>query len=328
MNIITFFHRFLGPQPPPTAEPSPLTAFPIEQRYWGETIDHFLRWNRYARRWDAPAPLQVDSLALQLLDGGAHVAAWYADDTWVWTVWVTLGVAQDTSIERIHEFLATYHHWARNYPGHELPKLALTSPQGERTLAMHELLAFALPDSVKGLSDHFSRAILDQRLAVFATLCCPSGLPRGEALRALLDIDSPTGMEAPDDWTSAWLASRTYNRWERSGVLYGFTHHSGVILHTSSTWLPNLCRPRESAAAPPSEGCYFDLALLSFSEAALEILARTSSGDASSTRQTRAADTVRMTLRRLREAFSTPIDQGRDLLRLWRCVALADLGVD
>jgi len=314
MNVITFFHRFLGPPPRPTPGVRAASQLPIEQRYWSEEIDTWLRTHRYQQRIDAPYTLEWEQAPLRLVAGGALCAGQVLNGDWLWTAWATVEI--DAGLSVVHRFLADNHYWAPNFPGHMLPLLHdAANPQAE--LCMRALLALAVPADAttnKCLAGCFDHAVFDQRLTVFACIDCGEDLlPDGEVLRALLDVDAPSGMKAPEVWTDAWLADRTYRRWQEQGVLYGFTHHSGVVVHQKKSWMRSLCVPPDDLDGPRSRGCYFDLALMVFTEAALSVLASRSS-------------LATAALAHLRRVFPTPIDQGRALLTLWREVCARDLG--
>jgi hypothetical protein len=314
MNLISLFHRFVGPPPPEQQPPRPATGYPIEQRYWSAEIDAWPRAHRHQQRIDPPYVLEWEQTPLRLVAGGAFCTRQVTNGDWLWTAWATVEI--DAALSVVHRFLAENHYWAPNYPGHMLPLLHdAGNPQAN--VRMRDLLALAVPaDAAKNesLADFFDRPVFDQRLAVFACLDCgEEPLPDGEALRSLLDVDQPSGMEAPAEWTRAWLDRHTYRRWQEQGVLYGFTHHSGIVLHREKSWMGALCLPPEDLDGPRNRGCYFDLALLAFTEAALSVLAVGSPLAAEAAAH-------------LRRVFPTPIDQGRALLALWREVYARDLG--
>jgi hypothetical protein len=315
VNLVSFFHRLLGPAPPIRAEYRQACDYPIEQRYWSPCFDDAVHARRWARKFDPPMPLTTtdEDCTCSLEHSGA--AAFQCNrGQWLWTVWVTLSLdlPADNSTPTAQRFLSRYHLWAPNFPGDRLPLLG--DPDGQQ-LTMRELLPLHLPDDVPWLPTNFDNAVFDQRLGVFAMLSVPR-LPTGEALRSLLDIDPATGMEAPSEWTERWLAGRLYDRWATHGVLWGFTHHSALLLHAGQDWLGSLCRPAFPPDGPRNQGAYFDLALLAFSEMALAVVAaqEASAGDPP------AKTTVA-------KGLSTPIDQGRALLDCWRAAYRRDLSL-
>ncbi len=326
MSVVSLFHRFIGPALtgaegiPRYAEASTL---PIEQRYWAEPVDSWLRRRRWARHFDPAIALEGASGIVHLTDGGAHAAVVLPDGRALWTVWATMKFPAQIGVAAIQSFLAEHHYWAPNYPDHVLPLLKEVSTGADRSV--REILAQALPNAVAHLAESFEQAVFDQRLAVFGALRT-DWLPQGERLRSLLDVDPPAGMEAPAAWTRNWLTGRVYRRWECRGVLWGFTHHSGFVLHPGHTWMEHLCRPPADPGGPRNGGAYFDLALIAFTEVALEVLARSDTLVAATENDTVSlAVAANDLLRRLRSAFPTPIDQGRELLSIWRQACRRDL---
>lgn len=310
MNVINFFHRFVGP-PPPTPPKASGAVHPIEQRYWAAPIAEFLDRYRFAHPGDASLCLRGDAIQARIFQGGALAVAHLSTDDWLWVAWLSLELEPSTAAPPplpVQDFLASYRYWTRAYPGQAESRF-----DDGRTVA--QVLAQSLPPAVAFLQHSFDRCVFDQRLAVFARLDCGSDLPCGESLRALLDLDPPTGMEAPGEWTAQWLQGRLYERWAGYGVLYGFTHHSGFALTSGEPrpWLDRLCHPRWPLEAPQSQGAYFDLALLVFAEAALHVVADTIDREGS------------VLLNRLLGTFATPIDQGRALLDCWRRAYKRDL---
>ncbi len=331
MNIVSFFHRFVGPPPPESPASVLAGSLPIEERYWSPPIQDWLLQHRFAADFDPPAEFAAENLTVKLVAGGAHAAGAADEGRWIWTAWITLAVSRPAGGDEANTgertslfletqgFLSQHHYWAPAYPGHS-PRRLRDSSGGETTLA--GLLEWALPAEVRHLARSFPSALLDQRLGIWAALDTGGLDLRGESLRSLLDLDPPQGMEAPQAWTSAWLAGRTYERWRLHGIVYGFTHHSGFVLHSGQPWLERLCRPRRAEEISGSAGVYFDLALLVFSEVALDLATR--SGVEISGRSN--CEGCRA-LRRIQDAFPTAIDQGRDLLRIWRRVCHRDLGL-
>ncbi len=330
MNLVSFFHRFLGPPPPESKPAAPVSALPIEERYWSPAIHNWLMRHRYAVDLDPPTEFTTEHVALKLIASGAHAGGAVDNQSWVWTAWITFSIGtteaqgNNTGSERpissAQRFLTQYHYWAPPYPG---SKLAVLREQGGAELQLPALFERALPPEVAHLSQSFSSAVFDQRLAVWASLDTGGIELQGESLRSLLDIDPPEGMEAPQAWGAKWLEGRTYERWKLHGIVYGFTHHSGFVLHNGQSWLERLCRPRPTNELSGSVGAYFDLALLVFSEIALELAAHAGiTGPYPREREGCSA-----ALRFILDAFPTPVDQGRDLLRTWRHVYRRDLGL-
>lgn len=335
MTLVSLFHRFTGPAPPQAPPPKPADEYAIEHRYWSAPLDAWLRSRRFSRRFDPAAELRTGELRVLLSDGGAHAAACLPSGKWLWSAWMTLEVqnADETKkqegprLDAVQNFLAAYRYWAPGYGGHVLPKMRLEgdSPGGE--MDARQLLEWALPEEVAHLAQWFDDAVFDQRLAVWAVVRLAGSLPDGERLRSLVDIDPSTGMESPAPWAAEWLVGRVYRRWQLSGLIYGFTHHSGIVLDAGPTprnWLAGLCRPRWPADAAPSEGSYFDLALLVFAEAALRAAGDTRE-PVEGTKREQYAQAVEG---HLRQGLATPHDQGRDLLRCWRIVCARDLGLE
>ncbi len=329
MNLVSFFHRFLGPPPPETSAPPAATSYPIEERYWSTPIHAFLSSHRFSKRFVSPLPFRAEELSVRLVSGGAHAAGPACATRWLWTAWATVEIGDSsTSLNTLQDFLASHHHWAPAYPGQTQPALRHAHDSAAKPLSIRDLMREALPTEVAHLEAAFDDSVFDQRLAVFAVLRAAGKLPCGEALRSLLDVDPPAGMEAPESWTARWLDGRTYDRWANHGLIYGFTHHSGVVLYRDQTWLGSLCAPRHPVDAAPNQGCYFDLALLVFIGTALAVLMRRTppSGLATVPAHDHCGASVPGLGELLREP-ATLVDQGRDLLRVWLRVIQRDLGL-
>jgi hypothetical protein len=230
-------------------------------------------------------------------------------------------------LDAVQNFLAAYACWAPRYAGHALPEMRSEGDAPVGGPNARQLLERALPEEVAHLAHSFDDALLDQRLAVWAMVRVAGSIPGSERLRSLIDIDPPVGMESGDQWAAEWLADRLYRRWQVSGLVYGFTHHSGIVLDAGvppRNSLAGLCRPRWPADAAPSEGAYFDMALLVFAEAALRVAAATRRIVGETQREESAAHVLEL----LRQPLATQHDQGRELLRCWRAVCERDLGLD
>ena len=336
-------HRFRGPAPRGLEESGRhAEVFPApESQYWSPVLDAYLMRGRLARRLDMPITLRadseklkavqrqhkVDSLVVEAVDAGAWPVA-PIDGQWVWLAWLTLrlSVAEadkpQATFAQVQTFLADYHLWAPNYVGAQLPVLGSDATAHGTVL---DVLADCLPASAQYLGPSLGDGVFDQRFGVWALVDTGVFPPDERTLRALVDVDPPSGMEAVTAWQDRWLSERIYRRWPE--VIYGFTHHSGVVAHAGLPWLETLCRPRYPISEPRGAGCYFDMALLVFGECALE----------AEVRRLRAArglgladevptDVADGTLRALGEVVWSPIDQGRALAALWRRVARSDLG--
>lgn len=351
--LVTMVHRFRGPAPREIGEREHRVA--PEDQYWSPAIDAFLMRGRVARRLPEPTVLCAESEVLKAVqrDRNAHglvveatdAGAWPVSpvgfrpaqsedssappgDQWVWLAWLTLRLSvdeadgHDVALAQVQSFLSEYHVWAPNYSGAPLPVLTSDDADGGTVLSV---LARCLPPSAQYLTASLDDAVFDQRFGVWALVECGAFPPDDGTLRALIDVDPPFGMGAPAAWQDEWLSGRTYRRWPE--VVYGFTHHSGLVIHAGVPWLEGLCRPRFPLEGSRGEGCYFDMALLVFGRCALEAEMRgaRAARDLGFTRGV-STDVAEGTLRALDEALWSPADQGRALAELWRRVARSDLG--
>ena len=350
---VTMVHRFRGPAPREIGERERVAA--PEDQYWSPVIDAFLMRGRLARRLTEPMVLHAESEVLKTLQHerkarslvveATDAGAWpvspnglqsaqtedpsaSAGDQWVWLAWLTLRLSvdeadgHDNALAQVQSFLSEYHVWAPSYPGAPVPVLASDDAAGGTILS---ILAECLPPTAQYLTASLKDGIFDQRFGVWALVDSGVFPPDDGTLRALIDIDPPSGMDAPAAWRNDWLSVRTYRRWPE--VVYGFTHHSGLVIHGGVPWIEGLCRPRFPLEGARGEGCYFDMALLVFGECALEAeVRRMRTASDLGFAQGASIEIAEGTLRALDEALWSPVDQGRALAALWRRVARSDLG--
>lgn len=341
-------HRHRGAAP--AGLDAALTMPPPEERYWSEPYDRWVSGGRWARRFARPLDMSVEAasgesgalaagLRLALTDAGTWLAGEVqdgfgpADLPGVWLSWLTfevaaaaepLGPAAATEARASAQaLLADLRHWAPAYPGHRL--LRLSDDDGWTGTVADLLGRCAAGEAAEALAG-LRVPVFDQRMAVVACADTGSGLPRGEALRAWVDVDPPAGMEASRDWTARWLEGRLYDRWADAGVLHGFTHHSAVALRSGAEWLPALWRPRHPLDGPRGAGCYFDMALMVLGQCALETVAGQTSHElpGGAVRISRAAAPLPFGAPQM---VVTPVDQGRTMHALWLGRARADLGL-
>lgn len=324
MTLVSFFHRFIGPPPPPQVI-RPLSSWTPSDRYWAPTIDSFLRRGRFSTALSAGA-WRTERCEVQPRHAGAHAAIELSPGEWLWSAWLTAtvrGAEPDDERLAAQDFLAGAAAWRPLHPGFVQPRLAREDASASTTV--DRLLASSLPDDVRDLvTGALDQSVIDDRLCVLVLVDRPA--PKAaDALRAWLDVDPAQGMEAPQDWAQQWIEGRVYRRWAQHGTTFGFSHHAGVCFSAKPPpWMTSLFEPRSDPDAPPARGAYFDLALLAFTEAAL--LAISHGSALTSGRGERGAPTeARSTLRRLRSTFSTAADQGRALLRTWRRAIDEDL---
>ncbi len=254
------------------------------------------------------------------------------DERWLWLAWLTVRFTRPVRgvdswwLSDVQDAVADLAFWGREYPDHVLPAFTL----GDRpALTLIEHLERLLPSDAAHLGPYLRDGVGDRRLAVWSLIDTVPIPDDFEILRSLLDVDPGAGMEAPADWTRDWLRDRLYRRWADSGVLFGFTHHSGVVLRDGAPWLEGLCRPRYPLDTPGGAGCYFDLALLVFAEAALELEVRRLKVSAALGSESPAVhEGAEKLLWALGTAVWSPVDQGRLLAQQWRRIVRRDLGID